>query len=262
LEFWNWVDSDGDGMTDRHETLLGRNPNTAADMAFLFETAGDYGGWNETPKNLENFEVTRGVIRGTALTVDPYFANYSVDFAGSDVPVITLRVRAGINSNVQLFWANKNGGFDAVRRENRAYRGTGDWQVLEFDLTDHPEWFGEQIRRLRVDPLTNISWFEIDWIRAANGDADNDGFPDWAEETVGTDRLDPAGNQFKIDSGVPVKLSGLAGRTYTLQRSHNLLSNDWKTVESIGALTADQAIVFTNGTPSSNGFYRVLVEKE
>jgi arylsulfatase A-like enzyme len=262
LKTWRWQDSDGDGMTDLSEISAGRDPTHSADMAFHFETDGDFEGWSESLKNIENFAVSNGAVQGTALTIDPYFANYSVDFSGADVPVITLRVRAGTNSNVQFFWANENGGFDAVRRENRAYTGNGEWQVLEFDLTAHPEWDGRQISKLRVDPLTMVSWFEIDWIRAANGDADNDGFPDWAEETAGTGRLDPSENQFTSSGRVPVELAGLSGRTYTLQWSDSLTPADWSVVESVGPLASDQTVVFTNGTPSTQGFYRVLVEKQ
>ncbi len=92
-------------------------------------------------------------------------------------------------------------------------------------------------------------------------DSDGDGFPDWAEDVAGTDRLDPSDNAFLISGGgVPVHVSGKAGRVYSLQRTDSLQPASWGTVETAGPLVSDQTIVFASGTPATNGFYRVVAE--
>ncbi|QHI70676.1 hypothetical protein [Tichowtungia aerotolerans] len=120
---------------------------------------------------------------------------------------------------------------------------------------------GRQINRLRVDPIGSAGAnFEIDWIRAANGDADGDGFPDWAESAYGTGRLNPDDGGFRVQSDLPLQLDGKAGLLYSLQRATSLLSNDWKNVEAAVPLTLNQPVVFTSGALGINGFYHVQVE--
>ena len=178
------------------------------------------------------------------------------------IPRVCLRMRAGENAGVQFYWAPEGGAFSAATQLSQIYSGNGGWQVLEYVLAGNVEWDGKQISKLRIDPIASAgAGFEIDWIRAANGDADNDGFPDWAEEVAGTGRLDPADNSFLISgSDIPVQVGGKAGRIYSLQWTGSLLPSDWSSVESIGPLAVDEIVSFTNGTPSSNGFYRVRVE--
>ncbi|MCF7817720.1 MAG: sulfatase [Kiritimatiellales bacterium] len=261
LKAWGWLDSDGDGTSDAAETAVGRNPANVSDMAFHFETDGDFEGWTDSPKNIDGLVVSNGVVKGTALTGDPFFANYAVGFPSLDVPSVTVRLRAGANAGVQFYWAPVGGAFSASTHLDRSYTGSGNWQVLEYVLAGNAQWDAKTIDKIRIDPIGSATWFEIDWIRAANGDADNDGFPDWAENIVGTGRLDPADDSFQISSGeVPVQVNGKAGRLYSLQRTDSLLPTGWSTVETAGPLASDQTIVFTNGTPSTNGFYRVLVE--
>jgi autotransporter-associated beta strand protein len=282
-------DSDGDGMDNATEAALGRDLANPGDMAFHFNAYGDFEGWTNSPRNISELAVSNGAVSGTALTGDPYFANNSLGFEGTRVPSITVRIRAGANAATQLYWMPQGGSFTG-NVENRTYTGNGDWRVLEFTMAGNTNWDGQMINRLRVDPIAAAgAWFEIDWIRAANGDSDLDGFsdategtgdtdfdgiPDYldedsdgdgfidrAEHVAGTDPANPEENAFRLSSGgVPVHVDGKAGRLYSLQWTSSLVSNDWKTVEAAGPLASDQPIVFTNGTPSTSGFYRVRVE--
>ena len=256
------TDSDGDGMCDADEPTLGRDPSDAADMAFFYDTERDFEGWVDDVHNISGLVVSNGVMEGTAVTIDPYVANSSVNFQASEVSNICVRMRAGANAGVQLYWAPTGGTF-VGNYITQLYSGGGDWQVLEFDPAGNTSWDGKAIDKLRIDPIASAgAWFEIDWIRSANGDTDNDGFLDWQEDITGTDRLDPAENSFRIPAAaLPVKVNGKTGRNYFLQWSATLVSAFWETVETAGPLASDQSVVFTNGTPSTNGFYRVLVGK-
>jgi hypothetical protein len=64
----------------------------------------------------------------------------------------------------------------------QTYSQPPQWQTLVYDLATHPGWSGQTVTKLRVDPasLTDVN-FQLDWIRASDGDADNDGMADGDE---------------------------------------------------------------------------------
>ncbi|MDF7822602.1 sulfatase-like hydrolase/transferase [Pontiellaceae bacterium B12227] len=255
------LDTDGDGMTDGEENIHSRDPNDPADMAFHFNADDDFEGWHTNPKNMTGFMVSNGAVQGTTTSGDPHFENHEVGFDSAPVPAVTLRMRASANAGVQLYWAPEGGGF-VGNLITKQYTNNGTWQVIEFPMAGTSGWDGNIIDKLRVDPIgSEGATFEIDWIRSANGDADGDGFDDWAEIIAGTDWLDPAENKFVVDgSQIPVQVDGKAGRLYSLQWTESLKPTSWGTVESAGPLGSDQTVFFASGTPSTNGFYRVLVE--
>ncbi len=255
IEMMSLVDSDGDGTTDEDENAAGRSPNDAVDMAFHFETTGAYEGWHENIRYIDGLAVTNGALMGTALTDNPHFENTAIGFPAASIPAVALRMRAGVGAGVQLYWTPEGGTYTG-NFTTQTYSGNGDWQVLEFVLAGNALWDGQQIDKLRIDPIASATWFEIDWIRAVNGDADNDGFPDWAEDVAGTGRLDPD-DAFRVMGAAPVQLDGKAGRLYSLQWTASLLSNGWNTVETAGPLATDEVVVFPD---TSNGFYRLQVK--
>jgi lysophospholipase L1-like esterase len=92
-------------------------------------------------------------------------------------------------------------------------------------------------------------------------DTDGDGLLDWHEFIAGTDAKNPDDKAFLISkSTVPVQVDGKAGRRYSLQRSDSLTPVSWGIVETVEPFVSNQTVVFTNGTSSSKGFYRVLVQ--
>ena len=94
-------------------------------------------------------------------------------------------------------------------------------------------------------------------------DFDNDGFTNAQEYTAGTNPT-LGGDFFKITdtqrtaSTFTASTAGKAGRTYTLQRSTNLIA--WTNVTSQGPLATDSTVTLLDGArPADAAFYRILV---
>ncbi len=177
------LDSDGDGMPDTSETAAGRNPDHAGDLAFEFNTDGSFDGWYASA-NITNQNVSGGSITGTATSGDPRLNREGFLFDSAAVPTIIIKLKASTAGQVQFFWGNTSApGFAPSRRIDIPYTAANAWQAIVVPLAGHAEWDGKTIVNLRIDPIsTSPTAFEIDWIRASDGDLDNDGIPDSGED--------------------------------------------------------------------------------
>ncbi|MGB0581114.1 MAG: Ig-like domain-containing protein, partial [Limisphaerales bacterium] len=177
---WNEWDSDGDGLTDGTEAAIAaRDPFNVTDMGAQFDTNGDFELWDQL-SNITGGQVTGGSLIGTS-TGDSQIINGDLGFAASDISVLMLRFKATVNTAVELFWERSNApGYSGTRQTQVDYTTPGVWQVLFIPVDSHAEW-NDTITGLRIDPIAGAGDFEIDWIRASNGDADGDGIPDMTE---------------------------------------------------------------------------------
>lgn len=185
----NDFDSDGDGVSDEEELVLGRDPMSLDDLGgeFLFDDR--FEGWNERNQIL-NAVVAEGAFKGT-VDGDGSFFSEDFDFAASEVDRFLVRMKASVNDRVDFFWAKDGGAFVGTQRIGLDYDGSGAWQVLSFEVAGHPAWNG-QINGLRFDPVETSGDFEVDWIRTSglltSGDSDGDGLNDFSEGYDDPDR--------------------------------------------------------------------------
>jgi hypothetical protein len=96
---------------------------------------------------------------------------------------IAVKMRASAAGTVECFFGTRaEPGSSGSRRQGKTYGPAGTWQVVVFDLAAHAKWPGQTIESLRIDPISvaGATW-EIDWIRATDGDMDDDGLADTAE---------------------------------------------------------------------------------
>jgi hypothetical protein len=177
-------DTDGDGMTDSTETAAGRDPGNAADLAFEFNTDGWFEGWGGFA-NITDPAVSDGTLTGTASSEDPQLTQNGFLFDSGGISQLVIKLKAGAAGSLQFFWGHSGAtGFAATRRVGVAYTSTSNtWQSIIVPLSTHAEWAGQTIVNLRIDPI-NIAdaAFEIDWVRASDGDLDDDGIPDADED--------------------------------------------------------------------------------
>ncbi|MCH2224186.1 MAG: T9SS type A sorting domain-containing protein [Crocinitomicaceae bacterium] len=158
-------DTDGDYMADGLELELGRNPFDASDLAFEFNSYGDFEGWAVSKITSEN--VSANSINGYG-TGDAKLINSDFNFDATEVGTITVRMKSSHNKSVQLFFATSSSPTFAGKVVTAQYTGDGNWQELTFNMSGNASWTGT-ITKLRLDPTTvNGQSFNIDWIRANN----------------------------------------------------------------------------------------------
>jgi arylsulfatase A-like enzyme len=288
IKSWSWIDTDGDGKFDGDEQTLGRNPGSSADMAFEFGQDGDFEGWTAA-KNITAGEVSAGSLRGTATNGDPQLQHTGFDFPASGAPAITVRLKAAENASVQLYFATSTFPSYTGQFLSQSYTGAGAWQSLVFNLASHASYTGN-LNSLRLDPIGKATAFEIDWIRASDGDAEDDGVPD-GDETAGDadadglqNHLDPdsdnddqpdlleflagsdllsSASRFSIAASMAqnpddflIEFSAIPGRIYTLwQWSES--TGQWLDSTQAGPFPAPLTHRFTIPTTGNRGIFRV-----
>lgn len=180
-EVWQAVTSIGGSYLSRFTVDDGntlsfqrRADSITFNQRYDFNLDGDTEGW--TANNVSGLAVVDGVIRGVPTSGDPQISRGGLTLNGDVFTRVTVRMRASIDSSVQLFWGtSENGAFSTVRRETVDYTGDGEFQVLEFDLSAVAEWAGSTITNLRLDPAEGSSAtggsFEIDSIEISDGQA-------------------------------------------------------------------------------------------
>ena len=265
-------DRDGDGMTDRNEEAAGRDPDNAADLAFHFNTDGDFETWTNLI-HVTDTAVSNGTFSAQATTGDPYLYTTACALNSEQIQTIFYKLRADTNGLAVFYW--KHNGEFPWKVQVISYTSAPDWQVCRFNVSNSPDWTGT-IDHLRVDPsIIAGQTFAVDWILASDGDLDNDGIPDSIDglgspapgeleyflnpETT----LSPLLIQSLELSGsqIQMQMTGYIGNTYTLKRTDRLIDPDWITVQTFGPLAANQLLNFEDTTPpETNAFYRIFSE--
>jgi hypothetical protein len=286
-------DGDFDGMSDAAETAAGRDSADPADLAFEFNTNGDFEGW--TNSALTSPAVSGGVLTGTAsssstLTLEGLY------LPGNAISNILFRETASKAATVKLRWARADDHtYDSSLREISLSLAASTPKSLVAALSSHPEWAGRTITGLRILPASSSTTsVTLDWVRTSTGDFDNDGIPDSPEFSDGYDAADAAdalldldgdgsnrlaeyiwgtsdangSSNFQTDFTMPssgdaiLSWDGLAGRNYRVWRSYTLAVDSWQQIHETGALSTNQTIQIEDEESSeqNRAFYRIEAE--
>lgn len=166
------IDSDGDGKFDSEELTLGRDPLDAGDFGFEFNTDGDFEDWDvKIEAGQEDFlddpAVSAGFLIGENVEGNRgQFENHSFRFLGDTVPKIKVRVRSPHADGLVFRWAtSSHNGFAQERTLTVSY-SSGGFQEVTINLAHRPDWQGQTITKMRLNPCNKPSSFAVDWIRA------------------------------------------------------------------------------------------------
>jgi len=196
-------DTDGDGQSDIDELNAGADPLIPDYVSFEF---------NGTDEGFQTYLLTNPTIGDYTWCLDgiqspdPQILKYGLNFSGSHVDKITVRMKSEKAGNVQLFWRHEDSGGFSEDKKITMYYGTPDeWQVIVFDLSTHPEWVGKTITTLRFDHISDgvqVLNHCIDYLRGPSGgyglDSDGDGEFDIQEEAECRDANDSRDLSFEF----------------------------------------------------------------
>jgi hypothetical protein len=268
-------DSDGDGQDDEVELANGRDPYDASDLAFHFNTDGDFEGWTQW-SHVTGVAVSNGAFSARSATTDPCLGTTNCAVNSTQIKTMLFKLHGETNGLAAFYW--KHDGQSAWNVKIVQYTNAPNWQVCVFDVSTSSAWTGI-IDQLRVDPVNVADQsFSFDWILASDGDRDNDGIPDAADgfSRSGSSGLenflnpDAASSPLQIEGlntssgrGAQMQLNGYAGYTYTLQKTGSLIVPDWMTVQSVGPLLSDQTLFFEDSAPLTNNvYYRISSDSD
>jgi len=162
------------------------------DVAWLtqannFNTSLD--GWTG-PKHVSNFLWEEGKLKGRTTGTDPNIVGPAISVSGQ--AGVMAEFKANADCEVKLYWTTTEAGFGEARSALMTYNYAGGWQLLKFDLRNHPQWAGKTITRLRLDPgvVSGVN-FELDAVltpgAAGFDDADGDLLDGMSELAFGSD---------------------------------------------------------------------------
>ncbi|MFA6173739.1 MAG: sialidase family protein, partial [Kiritimatiellales bacterium] len=135
-----------------------------------FNTDGDKEGWVISNTNYWDVAATNGLLQGTATTTNSvYIFRTDRFFYGSTVPEVRIRLRAGTNCPVVLYWGTTAAeAYPSSQSLTQSYTNNGAFQDFVFPLAGNTNWDGKVITRLRFDPRVPVGAaarsFDIDSI--------------------------------------------------------------------------------------------------
>lgn len=213
---FSFPDTDGDGQSNISELLTSpffvRSDNEVNDLSFDF-TGADGGEWFADGDIEDNgfAESTQWSLRAGGPA--PKITRTGLNLDGNKVKYIDARTFCQSVGDYKLFWKTVGDNtFDAARSVTVNYP-VSDWQIVRFQVGDHPLWKGKQITELRIQSIGGTNKHTLyDWIKAKNtwifdinkvGTATNTTFQ----------LIDGGGNDCKAITPVATTLLGQADNT-------------------------------------------------
>ena len=271
--YYTWIDSirsgvindsDGDGMTDAAEISTGRNPDNASDLAFNFDTDGDFEDW--VLNGMEAYIVSGGTqLSRTAGSGNLTRSGLAMN--GSQISSLVVSYQSEAAGTLKLYWAtSENNSFSESRALNAttSYSTGSGFVTTHFDFTGHPEWAGKTITALQLNTLGiagQHTW--IDYIRAtgssaqillASSSAAFTYLPTDADKLLKPSLSSGIQSNGMRRSGVSINAQ--AGTTYRLMASPDLSPGSWHEVNQTTA-TLTERIELAHDSDAPKQFYRI-----
>lgn len=139
-------------------------PSQATSLRFEFDQSDE--GW-AAEHDLESLSVGEGALQSVSVGGDPYLVRVNCRIAGDTVQSVSLRIRADGHGEGQLYWTTASSPeFAEERVALFSFPPDGEWHEVKISVGAHPQWRGQTITGLRIDPVNAPGVrFAIDWAR-------------------------------------------------------------------------------------------------
>ena len=175
------VDSDLDGVSDGAEAAAGTDPfrtvnSTDPFVPTEFAVNGHFEQWQNFT-NIVNETVTNGALTAQSSGLNAQLDQDNLRVSGNEVPYMLVRMKASANGAAKLSWQRllstipaSSTSYTSNSTVSATYNGGNQWRVLAFPMSPNPEWAGQVVTNLRLNPVASAgTTFSIDWMRASNG---------------------------------------------------------------------------------------------
>ncbi len=136
---------------------------------FAFEFEKDAEGW--VPKQgISAVAIKEGRLLG-CMVGDPYMVCYKFAVSGKDCCFIEIRMAITIGQKAQFYWiTEKSPTWNEAKHVDFDIIADGNFHTYRIPIGAHPEWYGQNILALRLDPTdwkpgTTRGYFAIEYIR-------------------------------------------------------------------------------------------------
>jgi hypothetical protein len=142
-----------------------RLPALAERLDFSFARSAE--GWTAA-HDIAGLAVRDGALCGRATANDPYIVRSLIRVKGDDCPVLLIRMRTTAGPAGQFFWTTAaSPAFDEEKSLHFQVQADGQWHEYRLETGRHPQWAGQTITALRLDPSNALGEFAVDLIRGA-----------------------------------------------------------------------------------------------
>jgi hypothetical protein len=140
-----------------------RLPTLAERLDFSFARSTE--GWM-TAHDIADLAARDGALCGRATANDPYIVRSLIRAKGDDCPVVLIRMRSTAGPAAQLFWTTEaSPAFDEEKSLHFQVKPDGQWHDYRLDVGKYPQWAGQTITAIRLDPGNSPGEFAVDFIR-------------------------------------------------------------------------------------------------
>ncbi|NMC21765.1 MAG: hypothetical protein GYA33_15245 [Thermogutta sp.] len=146
-----------------------RVPRLAESIDFSFEAGLE--GWIAA-HDVADLTVQDGRLWGRITGPDPYIVRSNLRVPADKCNALVIRMSTTAGNSAQLFWATRRDpAFDETKSLRFAVQPGEELHEYRLDLRDRPQWRGEEITALRLDPGggTPQGTFAVDAVSAETG---------------------------------------------------------------------------------------------
>lgn len=107
-------------------------------------------------------------LSGRIAGPDPYIVRPLLRVRGDDCPAVRIRMRVTVGEGGQFFWTTvRSPVFDEQKTLRFELAPGGQWHEYRLDLAKHPQWAGQTITAIRIDPGGGAASgeFAVDYVR-------------------------------------------------------------------------------------------------